>query len=76
MVTIRTSGPTRPERSTVNGTIVVTRSKTQGASSFFTFGVITPATITLGNLTYSLSSPTYTALDIDPRHPARAASRS
>ena len=44
---------------TVNGTIVVTRSDTTGAASTFTPGAITPAVLTLGAFSYTLSSPAY-----------------
>ena len=44
---------------TVNGTIVVTRSDTTGAASTFTPGAITPAVLTLGAFSYTLSSPSY-----------------
>jgi len=46
---------------TVLGTLNITRSDTLGANSNYVLTSILPTSITLGQFTYSLSNPTYTA---------------
>jgi len=50
---------------TVAGTLNITRSDMQGANSTFTLTSILPAFLTLGQTTYDLSAPVYTAPTIN-----------